>query len=92
MGADNLRHFHKWKNHEEILDKYQIYVYPRLLDEDVELPLLHHPKVSLYQAPIMKISSSFIRQSIEDKKDVRHYLPKDVFEYISEMHFYEKRV
>jgi nicotinate-nucleotide adenylyltransferase len=89
MGADNLSHFKKWKNYEEILDKYQVYVYPRV-EGQVQLELVNHPKVSFYQAPVMQVSSSFIRKSIADKKDVRYYLPKDVSEYINEMHFYEK--
>ena len=81
--------FHKWKNYEDILKDHELYVYPRI---DGELPedLLTNEKVSLHEAPIMKISSSFIRKSIASKKDVRHYLPKDVYEYIDEMHFYEK--
>ena len=29
MGEDNLRTFHKWKNYEVILERHQIYVYPR---------------------------------------------------------------
>ena len=31
MGEDNLRSFHKWKNHEEIIKYNKIYVYPRVL-------------------------------------------------------------
>lgn len=89
MGADNLTHFKKWKNYQEILDKYEIYVYPRVegvFSDD----LLAHPKVSFYQAPVIQISSSFIREAIEAKKDIRYYLPKDVYNYVREMHFYEK--
>lgn len=89
MGADNLSHFKKWKNYEEILDKYEVYVYPRV-EGQVQEELVNHPKVSFYQAPVIQISSSFIRKSIADKKDVRYYLTKDVSDYISEMHFYEK--
>ena len=29
MGSDNLQNIHKWKNYNEILNNYQIYVYPR---------------------------------------------------------------
>jgi len=89
MGADNLSHFKKWKNYEEILDKYEIYIYPRVEGKDFG-DLLNHSKISLHKAPIMQISSSFVRESIKNKKDVRHYLSKDVHEYIKEMHFYEK--
>jgi nicotinate-nucleotide adenylyltransferase len=88
MGADNLSHFKKWKNYREILDNYEIYVYPRVEGNDFS-DLLDHPKISLHKAPIMQISSSFVRESIKNNKDVRHYLTKDVHEYIKEMHFYE---
>lgn len=88
MGADNLENFHKWKNYEQILKQYEVYVYPR--KRTIENDLFKHPKVKLYDAPLMEISSTFIRKSIKEKKDVRYYLPANVWEYIKEMHFYEK--
>ncbi len=88
MGADNLSHFKKWKNYQDILNQYEIYVYPRMEGKDFG-DLIDHPKISLHEAPIMQISSSFVRESIKKNKDVRHYLSKDVHKYIKEMHFYE---
>lgn len=89
MGGDNLTHFKKWKNYLEILNEHQIYIYPRIEGDDFG-DLKNHPNVSMHEAPIMQISSSFVRDAIKNKKDVRHYLPKDVHQYIAEMHFYEK--
>jgi nicotinate-nucleotide adenylyltransferase len=88
MGSDNLTGFHKWKNHEEILRKYKILVYPR--PDKVETQFDKHPSVSFVNAPLMEISSTFIRQSIKEKKDVRFYLHHKVWEYIDEMNFYKK--
>ncbi len=88
MGADNLTHFKKWKNHEEILENHEVYVYPRV-EGEISHDLLSHPKISLHEAPVMQVSSSFVRKAIGEKKDVRYYLTKDVYEYITEMHFYE---
>ncbi len=88
MGADNLAGFEKWKNYREILKHYQIYVYPR---PDVPAAVLaNHPSVKMINAPLMEISSSFIRKSIKEKKDVRFFLHEKVWNYIREMHFYEK--
>ncbi len=42
------------------------------------------------EAPIMEISSSFIREAIKKGKDVRYFLPERTYQYIREMHFYEK--
>lgn len=98
MGEDNLRTLHKWKNHEVILDNHNIYVYPRVLTmqekEDLKLhrtnsKLANHPRVRKVDAPVMKLSSSFIRNAIKDKRDVRYLLTDVVNKYIQEMHFYE---
>ncbi len=87
MGSDNLVNFHKWKNFNEILRNHQIYIYPRPNTKQVEL--LKHPNVKIYEAPLMEISSSFIRKSIKGKKDVPFFVPNKVWAYIKEMHFYE---
>ena len=87
MGADNLNHFHKWKNYEEIIANHELYVYPRLeCNEGGELK--NHKNVIIVDAPIMKVSSSFIRNAIKSGKNVAHYMPKKVAEYIDEMNFY----
>lgn len=88
MGGDNLTTFHKWKNYEEILKYHEIYVYPR--PDNVEVELNKHKKVKIVNAPHMEISSTMIRNSIKEKKDIRYFLPEKVWEYIKEMHFYEK--
>ena len=88
LGADNLTSFRKWKNYEVILDQYQLYVYPRPNYDLGEFKT--HSKVEIINAPMMEISSSFIRNSIKEGKDVRYFLPNTVYEYIMKMHFYKK--
>lgn len=87
MGADNYSTIHKWKNYREILDNYVIIVYPRpgiiLTEENIPA------NVTITNAPLMEISSRYIRNAIKSKKNVRHFLPPAVFRYISEMHLYE---
>ena len=86
-GSDNLPYLHKWKNYEELLKNYELYVYPR--PEVDTNDYLHLGKLKVVEAPQMEISSSFIRNSIKDKKDVSFFMPLRVAEYINEMHFYE---
>ena len=88
MGGDNLNSFHKWKNHELILQNHELYVYPRLTSTKSSLD--NHEKINLVGAPIMQISSSFIRNAIKDQIDVRAMLPENVWEYIDEMNYYRK--
>lgn len=99
MGEDNLRSLHKWKNHEVILENHHVYVYPRVLTlqetEDLkiypkEAKLANHEKVITVDAPVMKLSASFVRKAIKEKRDVRYLLTDSVNKYIKEMHFYEK--
>lgn len=88
MGADNLKSFHKWKNHEVILDNYEIYVYPRLSEGTVDPKLANHPKIHYVDAPIMEISSTFIRKEHKAGKNIRALLPDSVWKYMDEMNFY----
>ncbi len=89
MGSDNLENFHKWKNFESILENYGIIVYPRP-GFDASKVQGHKNIVVAGEAPLMEISSSFIRRAIRDGKDVRHFLPPKTWEYLEEMNFYRK--
>ena len=100
MGEDNLRTLHKWKNFDEILNNHMIYVYPRALTEqertevieetETENTLDQHKNVIVCDAPVMKVSASFIRKAIKYKKDVRYLLTEPVFKYVTDMNFYKK--
>ena len=87
-GSDQLPNFHKWKNPDRILELYEMYVYARPGYKGSKYD--NHGKVKIFRTPLMEISSTFIRQSIREKKDMRYMLPLKVYEYIREMHFYEK--
>jgi nicotinate-nucleotide adenylyltransferase len=87
MGSDNLESFKKWKNWEQILEHHEIYIYPRPGSDGGELK--NHPRVKLIDAPLMQISSTFIRKAIQTKKDIRFMLPESVYNYLDEMNFYK---
>jgi len=89
MGEDNLKSFHKWKNFELILDRYFIYIYPRISKDDSEIMLSNHSKIIEVAAPVVEISSTFIRKSIKSNKNVKPLLPQKVWEYVDEMNFYK---
>ena len=88
MGSDNLQSFHKWKNYEHILEHYQLYVYPRPGYDGGALR--NHKNIKLINAPLVEITSSFIRDAIKNKKEVRYFMPESVYEYLSEMNFFKK--
>ncbi|MEN9440017.1 MAG: hypothetical protein RLZ33_93 [Bacteroidota bacterium] len=100
MGEDNLRTLHKWYNHDVILKNHKIYVYPRVLtvQEEAEVTGINSHigndfaedanVVFCDDAPVMKVSASFVRNAIRDGKDVRYLLTEPVHKYIEEMNFY----
>ena len=89
MGEDNLNSFHKWKNYEMILKNHSIYVYPRISETRKKSKFHGHLKVNFVNAPIVEISSTFIRTAIHNNKDIRSFLPSNVWKYIDEMNFYK---
>ena len=85
MGSDNLQNFHKWKNYEQILEDYSVYVYPR---PGYEISGSHKNIHVIEGVPQMEISSSFIRKSIKEGKDISYLMPEKAWIYTDEMNFY----
>ena len=88
MGEDNLKGFQKWKNDETILEENELYVYPRVSEGKVETQFDNHPRIHKVAAPIMEISSTFIRREHKNNKNIRPLLPENVWKYLDEMNFY----
>ena len=87
MGSDNLQNFHKWKNYQQILEDYSIYVFQR---PGFELNKFHKNIHVVKDVPYMQISASFIRSCIKSGKDVSYLMPEKAWKYIDEMNFYKK--
>ena len=90
MGEDNLKSLKKWKNYEVILNDYQLYVYPRISTDEVPEEFVSHPNIHKVNAPIIELSSTFIRNSIKEQKNVKPMLDAKVWEYINHNLFYKK--
>lgn len=86
MGADGLKTFNKWKNAEEIVKHHHRYVYPRpgIPEEDYK----NQKNMTIVDAPLMEISSSFVRSAIKENKNMRFFVPEKSYDYICEMNFY----
>lgn len=93
MGGDNLLSLHKWKNAVQLVKRFPLYVYPRKETDIQNIPELNEilslADITVVNAPLIEISGTFIRESIKLKKDIRHFLPPGVWQYIIEMHFFE---
>lgn len=87
IGGDNLVNFTKWKNYQQILSDYGLYVYPRPHTQLSELST--HPNVTCIEAPMLDISATFIRNCIKKKQSVRYLVPDAVEEKIRTKGFYQ---
>ena len=93
MGEDNLKSLHKWKNYEYILENHDIYIYPRVseaIENEAGSVLQSHHRIHKVDAPIVEISSTFIRENIKNKKNIRPLLSEKVWEYVDHNNFYKK--
>jgi nicotinate-nucleotide adenylyltransferase len=87
MGGDNLGSLHKWKNHEKILRGYDIYVYKRPQFELGDLAT--HNRVKLFDAPMMDISATYIRQCLLEGKSIQYLVSDAVKTYLEESNIYK---
>ena len=79
MGGDNLASFSGWRRYEWILEHYRILVYPRL-DGPTEIPEEWSSRITmLSDAPRIEVSSTFVRKSIMEGKDVRFFVPQCIW-------------
>ncbi len=86
MGGDNVGTLHKWKNYEQLLLQYEIYVYKR---PNTELGnFATHPKIQFFDAPLLDISATYIRDSIRNKKSIRYLVTEKVFDYLETSKMY----
>lgn len=84
IGADNWQIFHKWHDHEGILNRHEILIYPRRGYTVCASSL--PPNVKLIDTPIIEISSTFIRSALNKGKDVRYFMHPEVWKEIKKLY------
>ncbi|HMS29934.1 MAG TPA: nicotinate (nicotinamide) nucleotide adenylyltransferase [Saprospiraceae bacterium] len=89
MGGDNLISLPKWKNYDQILNKYSIYVYRRP-GYDSSTDLASHHAIRFVDAPLLDISSTFIRNTLKAGKSVQFMVPEKALEELLTKKLYLK--
>ena len=78
MGSDNWPGFPRWYKSEEILAQHGLLIYPRPgypIDAST-LP----SGVRMVDSPVLEVSSTFIRESLSQDKDIRFFLPEGIYQ------------
>ena len=80
IGEDNLEAFPRWKNADQILDRYPLLVYPRPHSKPTHL--VGHPAVTKIEAPEIEISATLIRDMVRKNRSIKYLVPEGVRELI----------
>ncbi len=91
MGGDNLKTFHKWKNHRDILVNHNIIVYPRNGERDYKIPERlreYEGKIKIAETPFLEISATYIRDLLRRGKSVKYLVPKPVEELLKARQYF----
>jgi nicotinate-nucleotide adenylyltransferase len=87
MGADNLEGLPRWRAADRLVQEFDLYVYPR---PGSALPdLADFPRVQVMQAPLLDISATFIRASIQAQQSIRYLVPLAVEQEILAQAYYQ---
>ena len=87
MGSDSFQNLPKWKNADYLLANYSIYVYKRPGNET--LPVYTGAKeIHELDAPLLPISSTYVRKNIKDGKSIRYLVPESVRAEIERNSYY----
>lgn len=104
IGEDNFQTLHKWQDYWELVDNHRVLVYPRRELKplpaaphpfDASKPRegqpvpADHDNVQFCEAPMISISSTYLREAIVSHRDIRYLLPDKVLNYIGSNHLYE---
>ena len=87
IGSDNWRIFEKWRSPQRILDEYGVIVYlrPGYPVENTNIDGLE-----IANAPMVDISSTFIRNAIAKGRNMNSFLPQGVYKYIIDNKLYQQ--
>lgn len=87
MGSDSFNNLPKWLNYEQLIRDYSFLIYLRPGFPVVDIK----PEINarILEAPMLDISASFIRKSIQLDKSIRFLVPDKVFEYIEMNNYYK---
>ena len=85
IGSDSLKNITKWKGSQVLLENFSFCVYKRPGFE-VEGT---RANIHLLKAPLLEISSTHIRNSIQTGKSIRYLVPDNVLEEIERNGYYK---
>lgn len=87
IGSDSFQNISRWKNYEQLVQHYSFIVYKR---PGFEITETYNAKMNILDAPLLEISSTFLRKQIKANKSIRYMMPDAVWKYIDENRYYRQ--
>jgi len=88
MGSDLLEDFDKWKNYKDIINHHNLYVYPRVNKNSIPEKFKSNLNIKLFDAPLMEVSSSLIREKYKNGESITDLVPLLVLKFIEKNNLY----
>jgi len=89
IGEDNFVNFKKWKGYKEIMNYYKIYVYPRKTILKTDMKLVMSNNIEMIKAPLIELTSTNIRNNINQKDFAKEYISDSIYKYITTNNLYK---
>lgn len=86
MGSDSFQNIHRWKNYTQLLARYTLIIYNR---PGFVIRETYGAQLSFVQAPLLEISSTYLRDQVKTGKSIRYLAPDTVCAYIAENRYYQ---
>ncbi|MBM3413917.1 MAG: nicotinate-nucleotide adenylyltransferase [Bacteroidetes bacterium] len=87
MGADSFQNLYKWKNANQLVANYPLFVYPR---QGFSINNNIGAQLNGIDAPMLNLSATYIRQCVANGKSIRYMVPDSVREEIEKGGYYKK--
>lgn len=89
MGSDSYQNLPAWKNYEQLLGRYAVIVYQR--PGFITNTAYPNSKTDFLQAPLLDISSTYIRKLITQGHSIRYLVPDAVRREIEQNGYYREQ-
>jgi len=90
MGSDSFLNLPEWKNYSQLLKNYSVYVYERPGFKPDNI--YQGADINILKAPLLEISSTYIRKIIQNGKSIRYLVPEKVRLEIEQNGYYRNSV
>jgi len=92
LGSDSLNSIQSWRDPQGIIERCTLMVFQRQPISSLVVQYLSslQARYILSAAPVLDISSTFVRERVKQGLSIQYYVPETVREYISQWKLYKE--